>query len=420
MQLAPQLTKSDTTPAALHTPPVDIAALLSRLGAPAVTPETVDNKPEDKLGMSQTKLRSTLAMCGLHDGEESLLPVWFEKTNEKCQNDNTRNQIIINALKNILFEDAEIPVTAPLLLMIRKRKWLSDDPTASYRTAAKGLSIFAVAPLSEDEVALINDTMEALEQATTTTAKEYKDVTRIKAKIPEDSHDFLLLIKTFANLLYALFGSNCPLYLQVRKMIKAFTSYTRTALKAMSTTTKASILWITLLQTRHFAAGNITTLTEFKNMMDKITAKESNITHAEVPVAFITPLAPKRKIQDISGPYDTPRTPPRRPLNFTPAPVTPSPDRPTRVHPVLREKLVNNVLRKNPTLSLTKIAKFCNTTLNTLSKDPTKCVLGFLGTCTSKFCRRRHMVATDNEADHMVMQLEKAIMDPEGLKTFEG
>ena len=140
--------------------------------------------------------------------------------------------------------------------MIRKRKWLSDDPTASYRTAAKGLSIFAVAPLSEDEVALINDTMEALEQATTTTAKEYKDVTRIKAKVPEDSHDFLLLIKTFANLLYSLFGSNCPLYLQVQKMFKAFTSYACTALKAMSITTKASILWITLLQTRHFAAGN--------------------------------------------------------------------------------------------------------------------------------------------------------------------
>ena len=30
------------------------------------------------------------------------------------------------------------------------------------------------------------------------------------------------------------------------------------------------------------------------------------------------------------------------------------------------------------------------------------------------------MVATDAEADHMVMQLEKAITDPEALKTFEG
>ena len=227
--------------------------------------------------------------------------------------------------------------------------------------------------------------MEALEQATATTAKEYKDVTRIKAKIPDESHDFLLLIMTFANLLYALFGSKCPLYLQVRRMIRAFTSYTRTALKAMTTSTKASILWITLLQARHFASGNQSKLAEFKNMMDKIMVKESSITHAEVPAAFITITPAKRKVGEITHmPNIT--TPPRHPLNFTP--VTPSLDRPTRVHPILREKIVNNVLCKNPSLSLTKIAKFCNTTLNNLSKDTSKCVLGFLGTCNSRFCRR--------------------------------
>ena len=64
-----------------------------------MTPATFDNKPEDKLGMSPTELRSTLAMCGLHEGEESLLPDWSEQTNEKGQNDSTCNQIIINALK---------------------------------------------------------------------------------------------------------------------------------------------------------------------------------------------------------------------------------------------------------------------------------------------------------------------------------
>ena len=318
----------------------NLEALLARLVPMLATPErttnVVDTKPEEKFGMSPTELKSTLAMCGLREGEEDLLPEWFETTNEKGQNDNTRNQVIIATLKNILFEDAEIPVTAPLLLMIRKRKWLSDDPTATYRTAAKGLSIYAVAPLSEDEVALINDTMEALEQATTTTAKEYKDVTRIKAKVPDDAHDFLLLVKTFANLLYALFGSNCPLYLHVRKMIKAFTAYNRTALKAMSKATKASILWITLLQTRHFAGGNLSTLAEFKNMMDKITAKESVITHAEVPAAFLTPTVTKRKHDDIATPPNM-TSPPRRQVTFTPA-VTPSPERTTRVHPVLREK----------------------------------------------------------------------------------
>jgi hypothetical protein len=421
--IAPALTEQRATTDNTTPTNPELTALLQRL-APAAT-DAVENqddntKPEDKLGMSPTELRSTLAMCGLREGEESLLPEWFEKINEKGQNDNTRNQIIIATLKNILFEDAEIPVTAPLLLMIRKRKWLSDDPTATHRTAAKGLSIFAVAPMTEDEVALINDTMEALEQATTTTAKEYKDVTRIKAKVPEDAHDFMLLLKTFANLLYALFGSNCPLYLQVRRMIKAFTAYTRTALKALTMSTKASIMWITLLQTRHFAGGNYTTLAEFRNMMDKITAKENNITHAEVPAAFFKKDTNKRKFDDVADTPKNPNTPPpRRPLLFTP-PVTPSPPRPPRVHPLLKAKIVDNVLRKNPTISLSRIAKFCNTSLNNLSKDTSKCVLGFLGTCNSRYCRRRHMTATDAEADHMVLQLEKAITDPDAIKSFEG
>ena len=359
-------------------------------------------------------------MCGLNRGEEALLPIWFSKVNEKGQNDNTRNQIIIQQLQNILFEDAEIPITAPLLLMIRKRKWLSDDPTATYRTAAKGLSIFAVGVMTEDEVAIINDTMEALERATTTTAKEYKDVTRIKATVPEDSYEFTILLKTFANLLYSLFGSICPLYLNVRTLIRSFNTYTRTALKAMSMTTKASILWILLLQTRHFASGNLSTLAEFRNMMDRVTANDGSISHAEVPAALInTGVSKKRKIDEIGG--APPGTPPRSTPNRDSLipPVTPSPERLTRVHPLLREKVVNNVMRLNPSASLRKICTYSNTDLAKLSKDPSKCALGMLGICRSRFCKRRHIVANDAKANHIVMLLEKAIKNPEGLKEQE-
>jgi hypothetical protein len=379
----------------------------------ATTEATTTSKPEEKFGMSDTELQTTLAMCGLNNGEEELLPSWFEKLNEKGQNDNTRNQVIIKTLQNILFEEAEIPITAPLLLMIRKRKWLSDDPTATYRTAAKGLSVFAVGAMTEDEVAIINDTMEALEQATTTTAKEYKDVTRIKATVPSEAHEFVLQLKTFANLLYALFGSLCPLYTQVRTMIRAFNTYTKASLKAITMQTKASILWILLLQTRHFAGGNLTTLAEFRNMMDKITAKDCNITHAEVPAAFITSSdSKKRKIGDV----DTPTTPTRERPNPYGPPVTPSPERPTRVHPLLREKVINNILRTNPNIPIRKICTYCSTDISKLSKDPSKCVLGMLGICRNRFCKRRHLVANDMEAKHIIQLLEKAINDPEKMK----
>jgi len=66
--------------------------------------------------------------------------------------------------------------------------------------------------MSEDQVALINETMKVLEYTTTTTAADYKEVTKIKAGIPTDAYKFIILLKTLANLLFALFRSARPLF----------------------------------------------------------------------------------------------------------------------------------------------------------------------------------------------------------------
>jgi hypothetical protein len=74
----------------------DLESILARLAPtlPATTKTTVvETKPEDKFGMSPTELKATLAMSGLREGEEDLLLEWLVTTNEKGQNDNTRNQI---------------------------------------------------------------------------------------------------------------------------------------------------------------------------------------------------------------------------------------------------------------------------------------------------------------------------------------
>ena len=168
--------------------------------------------------------------------------------------------------------------------MIRKIKWLLEDPVLTYHTVAKGLSVFGLGLISEYQVVLINETREVHECTTTTTVKEYKEVIKIKIEVPTDSDEFVIQLKAFVNLLYALFRSVYPLYLQVNKVIKALNAYKRNALKAISFETKTSILWILVLQTCHFTAGNSTTLAEFKLMLEKLTAKDSHIRHAEVPV----------------------------------------------------------------------------------------------------------------------------------------
>ena len=123
--------KGDTQPAAAVVLPGPNTGMLeeilrkmsNRREAPLPnTPTTTDNESPGTFGMSPTELRLTLRMCGLQEGDEDLLPRWFSATVEKGQTDNTKNQVIISALGNTIYEDTEITIHAALLQMIRKRK----------------------------------------------------------------------------------------------------------------------------------------------------------------------------------------------------------------------------------------------------------------------------------------------------------
>ena len=63
-------------------------------------------------------------------------------------------------------------------------------------------------------------------------------------------------MERFGNLLFALFTSRCPLFLEVKSIIKALYLYSDNALKAMCSKTRGSIMWILTLQTRHFLFNN--------------------------------------------------------------------------------------------------------------------------------------------------------------------
>ena len=287
---------------------------------------------------------------------------------------------------------------------------MSDDPVPSFCTVAKGLSPFGIL-VSDEDVSAMNETMEALENATTTTASEYKLVTKILPHVLTDAWEFLLLLKTFTNLLYALFSSGCPLYQHVCIIIKALFSFKRNALKIMSAHTKVSILWITLLQMRHFASGEIMLLAEFKTMLEKIVAKDTTISYAEVPAALVTPTP--------STPTKTKR---ERDLN----PITPELDKvrkrkkpldSDRIHPLLKRHFVDNVLRAVPRASLTQICTFCNTSVRHLCRDNKRCVLAMLGMCKNKRCTRDHSPALDDEAKNIKTLLDKAIKNPGDIIT---
>ncbi len=116
------------------------------------------------------------------------------------------------------------------------------------------------------------------------------------------------MLKRFTNLLFALFGGRCPLYIQMYDVVEALLTYQPCARKKFTHQTKASILWIILLQSRHFAAGSMqgtqACLGAFTLMQNQLYAKMTHmIGHAEIPARLLQPTASKAK--------DTPTTPAR-------------------------------------------------------------------------------------------------------------
>eukprot|EP00957_Ditylum_brightwellii_P212174 15367042-Ditylum_brightwellii.AAC.5 len=144
---------------------------------------------------------------------------YHQKTpsDQKGTNNNTKNQAIIRALQNIIYDDAELSITARLLTTIMKKKWLSDQPVVTFSTTSKGLSSFAVPELMEELINSINMKVELLEATTRTTAKQIQKVMTVKPKIQPNVADFMLQLNCYGNPCYGLFGSASLAYLQMRQ-----------------------------------------------------------------------------------------------------------------------------------------------------------------------------------------------------------
>ena len=76
-----------------------------------------------------------------------------------------------------------------------------------------------------------------MEAAKNTTEREVKDFIKLKAVVPEDTYDFVDLLKMFANLLYAIFDRK-PLSFPKREE-KSSAHSTRTNRKPLSASTYA-------------------------------------------------------------------------------------------------------------------------------------------------------------------------------------
>eukprot|EP00957_Ditylum_brightwellii_P010636 805194-Ditylum_brightwellii.AAC.1 len=173
----------------------------AHMGKPeALQTTTLKAVPEEMYGMNKTELHQTPKLCGLQQGYHKLLPEWFKIIAEKSQNDNTRNQPIVQALQKTFYKDAEISITSQLLTTTHKQKWLSDQPIATDSTTCKGFPPFAVPELSEETINEMNEQAKALAAAKTTMAKEILEGLFQKPIINNENSEFLQGLQHYANL----------------------------------------------------------------------------------------------------------------------------------------------------------------------------------------------------------------------------
>ena len=70
-----------------------------------------------------------------------------------------------------------------------------------------GLSPFSMLDLNEDQVAIINDEQDLFNRASQVSVAELRGQrNQLKITIPAEADDFMLMLKRFANLLYAVFS----------------------------------------------------------------------------------------------------------------------------------------------------------------------------------------------------------------------
>ena len=227
------------------------------------------------------------------------------------------------------------------------------------------------------------------------------------------------MLKRFCNVLYAVFSKDCPYFQCCVQIVDALRDFSRPAKKAMTKLSRASILWIMLLQSRHFAMGNTTVLAEFTSMQADLCAKRGQITHAEVPFELVAEAKKRPGDGDSGSIADEGRKRLKGGSGGGDDGVPLKKANPNTWHSKLRAKLADPLKVANYP-SFSAIIKYCQASPGEIiGKRNRKCAPNtFFGRCFHKDrCLKEHFLPTDEEADKILKMVDKFIKNPEGLKT---
>ena len=113
-------------------------------------------------------------------------------------------------MNNTFYDDADVPLTATLLKMIMKRAWCGKDSNVtrpSLLHAIEGLSPFTMLDLNKDEITLLNSKEDLIASASLVSVADLRmQQKKSKACVPQYASNFMLMMKRYTNLVYAIFS----------------------------------------------------------------------------------------------------------------------------------------------------------------------------------------------------------------------
>jgi hypothetical protein len=403
--------------AVVAAPDPNFVALMQQMiqgqNANRVVPAAARNeeKDDETKRISAEELQLLLILCGKDEnGDAAMLPPHFAQVNATGHSKNFKLALVRKHIKNNNFyDDADPPLTNTLLKMVIARGWAGNDGDTAHPdilNALSGLSPFLAQPLTKSQIAAINEADGDIANSNYTLPEHHKKLrSKQKVECPADGTKLVLLLKRFANLVYAIFGDTCPLFLMIKTLVDAIKEFSDEAREGMSKRSIASILWILLIQTRHFAEGELNVLPTFANMQQLLASHmDSLIFHNSVPIELYAVGAQEQGKKDNKP--ATPESPKKKPRAGNP----------NIWHEEIR-KVMEKPLQIAGNPSFSKLMKFCgaqNAHLRIFSKGAKVCgPNAFLGRCQDgDACERAHCLPKDDEVAKILKLVKKFTDDP--------
>ena len=380
------------------------------------TEELLRDTWHGKLAMSKSGVANLLRFCGLQEGEERLIPqIWF-RLGEKGMETVDKQRELRRVLENKkTYVDVRAPITAALLKIIAKRDWCEGEMTLTLANIMKGLSIFAMKPLSAEEISTYDAYDDCLDRASSTTIQDFASGSgKRKHHVPSSCYGLETYLKSLINILDAITDAGSPLADDLKFILVHLQKWDSSARAALTQTQIGTMMWVILKESRRFFNGIDKEKCAAFNAMCNHLKGQMPFAIVGLPDGLLETKTPtgetkgqrKRRLAAAAEDKDTT-------IDLTGGG---SPSKPQKVkqerNPIIIEKLGSTITKANKNeVNLSALCDLAGVKLWNVFPDYCG-YTALYGKCNKVGCTFKHDVVPDAIAKRIVAQLTKVIDDP--------